>query len=800
MRQVLITDVTKRLQSLSKINSASNKIFAEKAHININTKRAYDIKRYIESAGTLNNEVSISSILELFDALIENGTISDISKMGQYIAENIVHKSRDAKQTESLLRRRLTRLQNKTKVPSIFSDAQNTKNKAVQTAYESMLEKAIIYRNCDRMLENYNKISKRFNLEAVINENTKINGVYDTVVELCNRIDTYDMPISVKFNTVIETALYGFESNFIDYKKSDILDAACNYFAFKENGLKSCKEILDATLFYDKNDDTSDIDILTEDEPEQNSEPSSVDEMIRSRLVKGISDLPIDKGPSDLPIMKESTEFSKIFNQFKKEELAKDNKPENKLHLLIAKLYSRNVDSIVENTPDLLKWLRSFFIVGSCAIPIIGPVIMAVGYIADRFISLHMNLEETKKMVTCFNNEIKSAKTKLDSSVDVEEKEKLKKYIKSLEDAKEKIYTYQMDLVDDIDIADEYDSDNLSVSNDNSFDDFGMDFDFDFEDDIDFTISEMANIVEGITKFHESLYFSEDFMYSLPSKLDNSIIIELAEAVSYYPTIFFKESFKEGLEHELLLARKDMSIGAFERYNRVTTIESAIRAIDKHDAIELEKVSTVYTANKNISAIYEIYNVIDILNNLSKDKSRSFVLEASFGNTLKLASMKLRNMFNKMSDKEKSVSKSVDINLNNLTKSVERSLTNDNREAVIKGSILPSASKILKLGIMNAGLVALGHPVAAVIATLGYLGCSAKYKSKERQMLIDEIEIEIKMCDKYISIAEQKNDMKALKQLLITKRDLERQLQRIKYKMRVELGQKYYDPKHVGDQ
>ena len=67
-------------------------------------------------------------------------------------------------------------------------------------------------------------------------------------------------------------------------------------------------------------------------------------------------------------------------------------------------------------------------------------------------------------------------------------------------------------------------------------------------------------------------------------------------------------------------------------------------------------------------------------------------------------------------------------------------------------------------------------------------------------MLIDEIDIEIKMCDKYIEIAEQKNDMKALKQLMITKRDLERQQQRIKYKMRVQLGQKYYDPKNVGDQ
>ena len=65
-------------------------------------------------------------------------------------------------------------------------------------------------------------------------------------------------------------------------------------------------------------------------------------------------------------------------------------------------------------------------------------------------------------------------------------------------------------------------------------------------------------------------------------------------------------------------------------------------------------------------------------------------------------------------------------------------------------------------------------------------------------MIIDEIEIELQMCDKYINIAEQKNDMKALRQLLTTKRELERQRQRIKYKMKVNFGQKYYDANSNG--
>ena len=33
-----------------------------------------------------------------------------------------------------------------------------------------------------------NRISKRFNLEKLFENNTKFNGVEDTVVELCNRV------------------------------------------------------------------------------------------------------------------------------------------------------------------------------------------------------------------------------------------------------------------------------------------------------------------------------------------------------------------------------------------------------------------------------------------------------------------------------------------------------------------------------------------------------------------------------------------------------------------------------------
>ena len=158
-----------------------------------------------------------------------------------------------------------------------------------------------------------------------------------------------------------------------------------------------------------------------------------------------------------------------------------------------------------------------------------------------------------------------------------------------------------------------------------------------------------------------------------------------------------------------------------------------------------------------------------------------------------LALQKLKKDAVKLSDKEKTISKTIDVTANNMTKAVERSLTNDNREAIIKGSILPSASKIVKAAIGAAGAAVLIDPVIAIIGVLGWLGVSKKYKAKERQMVIDELETELKICEKQIDIAERTEDMQALRQLYRIQKELERQRQRIKYKMRVEYGQKYHD-------
>jgi hypothetical protein len=164
------------------------------------------------------------------------------------------------------------------------------------------------------------------------------------------------------------------------------------------------------------------------------------------------------------------------------------------------------------------------------------------------------------------------------------------------------------------------------------------------------------------------------------------------------------------------------------------------------------------------------------------------MLEASISNTLKLASENLKKALVKASDKEKQVSRDVDVSLSNLRKSVERSVANDNQEAIIRGSVLPNASKIIKHAIVTGGL-ALINPAIAAIEALTVIALSKHTKKKERQLVLDDLDVELQMCEKQLELADRKDDMKAYRDLLRIQKELKRKQQRIKYKMKVDFNE-----------
>lgn len=752
MGAININDIRSRIRGLE----ADETIIQERVLNNIKTHySSKQIFSFMEECITNSSAPNLLICMEIFDAFAKKSNVSDINKLGNYIINEAVDKVRDAKETAKVIKMRMSRASNKaalkishniqdqindaikksfgatgsniTKVDNSVPEETSVKENAINLIYKNILDKLYLCEYCDLILENYNRISKRFNIDNLFANNPSINGVPDTIIELCNFIDTYNIPDIIKYNTIIETAWYGLEKYAAPYKVSDVINTANDYFLFKENGLNTCKSVLESTILFDK-DELGDIDILTEEEPETDDLDNS--SYINKRIdnyTEGASDNNSNTEVSN--DNNDSVDFDKLFNDYKKTELSKDqnSKPEGKLRKMIRRLYSNNVSNITKGTPKFLSFIRGFFILGVAAIPAVGPILSIGTLIADRAISMKIKKQDALKMIDCFNNEIKSTKTKIASTSDEETKKKLEAYIKSLTNAKEKLNEYLGDVSTEKEQEDRY---NKEVEDGVYDSDTSDNDDFDFGD-FDFN--------ESLTKIYDNLIYISD---------NSNVLESIPESIKEY---------------------KDIDLDSVKLYTLAECIKYT------NDVYDYCKAINDYNINSNLSSLNEI----------------------SFINNLKLAGQKLKNTITNLNDKQKQISKNVDYSMSNLTKGFEKSLTNDNREAIIKGSILPSASKIIKLGILNAGLIAIGQPVLAVISSLGYFAVSAKYKAKERQMIIDDIEIELEMCKKYIDIAESKNDMKALKQLLTIQRNLQRQLQRIKYKMKVELGQKVYDTKGV---
>jgi len=1019
-------DIRLRLKSLSE-NTAPDYRYQQtlRTATNLLDENA-SVPRILECIrnSTRENCIYKEALFDLFDEVIERGTAGQIRQAGNYICNEWVSKTRDAKDTQRYIHQKLGRMtgkvsnkvqkniqnamdsiknavsagknnfnnnmtsikqslpNNKAPVSAPAEDKTDEKEEAVAEAYTNINLMAFRMYQADRIIENYNTFSKRFNIDRLIKENVRINGVEDTVASICNFIETYNLDDEHKFSMVLEACWYGFNKNYIPFDESSLATVAADYFMSKGRNNSMCKRILEASLVVEPDDYKGNMELIQEEEPEEDvfeektltskdrkeipdSEyglpskkkyPMPDESHVRSAIAyfnkcdkedqaelarnikKRIKHFGMEVEVSDsnpfskyynentydpeyglanngdiqhfiaemdtAANKKRETDFERILNKYRSSD---EEFKETKLQSLIRHLYAKNANQIVEGTPKLLNYIRLTFIVGTCAI---NPVIAAVGLIADIFIRLHVERDNAKKMVTVFDKEIKTTKTKLESAKNATEKERLQRYLDSLKEGRNKIDEYYEGLLSDDELDAKYDEDH---ADDDDFDDEYIenlasqysdeddDDDFDFDDDEDYfadedfneaagnrkkpkkknkakysytvntsklnpvqkavtgvtgvaggiaggaiggvggalagaglgavtgtaagagigfgagamagaaasgglkktknkntkkkkksrheaaieCVSILSNIMESKTTFEAKEITKEScdrILSNIPDMAET-----LAEISKMYPEVIGRDTLSRSLHTiESRIMLKEINASILDKY----AVKNAIREMNLIENSD-RKTKDIFYETKRYAIATDILECLIELDAVCA--YRSPMTEASFTNSVKLAVEALKQNMRKLSDKEKAVSKTIDTNSNNFKKAVERSFTTDNREAVIKGSMLPSASKVIKGAIASAATALFIHPAIAIIGVLGYIGVNKKYKAKERQMVIDEIETELKMTEKYIEIAERKEDMKALKNLYTIQKELERQRQRIKYKMKVDFGQKYYD-------
>ena len=227
-----------------------------------------------------------------------------------------------------------------------------------------------------------------------------------------------------------------------------------------------------------------------------------------------------------------------------------------------------------------------------------------------------------------------------------------------------------------------------------------------------------------------------------------------------------------------ILKQYDKEIAAYEK--KMDKVKS-----DKKKAEYKKIISKLEDDKDRISEYYDKYDFEDDDDDWESDdyldESAELLLELSFTNKLKLAGQNFKKSIVKMSDAEKKISSQMDHAYDRFAYTIEKNMSNKNREAVIKGSVIPSFSSLIKLA-LAAGTASFVSPVLAAITVMGGLAASKRATANERKYILDEIDIQLNVVKKKIELAESNNDMKSYEQLLRIQRQLESEKHRIIYK------------------
>lgn len=716
----------------------------------------------------------------------------------------------------------------------------------IHEAYIEILDTLEKYNHCDRILENANTIQKRFNIMHMI-EDTDISNDYKLSVlidSICECVNTYDIKFDIKFNGVLETCFYFLGRTRRPFNKNLVLEQIVDNFIsnnLSKDDLTSIRSIIESAVVIDtitkknvefiyntmpyecvnelakpfsgniKNtiksisEDMTDTDVRKVLSCIGNSDPDyvnfdNVDSLISkvcslytgenfnklcycelnrisesgnteylkilnkyaSKLNTTESELIMDFDTCNEAFEKTSNTVKDIINSFKLVKMKKQSDPRT----CVSKMFTKSPSQIINGTPNFLSWVRLYYIIGATAI---HPILGAITLLTDQFIALHLKRRDVSKMITVFKNEQKAVAEKM-NKVDEKDKANLKEYDKYLKDGIEKLKEYEESLLTDNEInardnGDEYDKDEeLSFIKDD-----------DEDDDFSLESTSFEKLFEN-SDFFSKKYFTDNIKEYISEMSEDTIDI-ITNVACKYPNIISTNSLYVILKEELDQTRNTYS--DTKNWVRISCLKSNMEKVRPENAI--------ITSDDNSDIFEVITGLDDLFIEYSITKSMGFTNE-SVSTNIKMLSNKLQKSMQKVSDIDKEASKKIDSSVNMFVSGMQRAARNDNREAIIRGSILPSASKIVKSAILDAG-VALINPALAIILALGQFAISKKMKVKERQLVLDEIEIELEMCKRYLRQAEDQNDLDAQKKILKIQRNLERQKQRIQYNMKIYWNQ-----------
>ena len=738
-----------------------------------------------------NQEVAFNRLMDVFEACTLNDTRDNIKTIFNIINEDVLQKVRSGPQAQECMNRKIGKFKIqarkvKTRIRTANKNIPNTKAAAdkyekehpvkeedleledfVENCYEELINTSRKYDQCDRILLNNDKLNKRFNFDKTIRESSFVTeeDVTDCIRTLCEYVDTYNIDTKVKYNTCLENIYYSFNRNNRQVSKEKILGDVTDYFLLRnsidENYLDDIRYIVTESKVYDM-DDFRNVSYLFESEDDRYIEENLlILEAKKEKEDKKKKEKPLSKREQKKLEKQSKPRYS--INDFKKSE----NKTIKGFRDLLNRIYNNSPENIGLEIGNIFTIIRYTFIVGAFGInPILGIVTM----VTDFIMKTETGRNELPRYIKKYKAEIKLVEKNIDKAKSDEEKAKLKAYKKQLEDC-------VRNMEDKLDsLYTEKENDERHAKED--------------EEEYNESVNLLLSILDNTnTIFEEKEVITDSIVNALKTVSIQEDISNIVDFCCTVPYMVNMRTVKETLED----MRDDARNANTKDYMKIMNLNECISSIENLESNEPSICDEPYRVYNYTNALREcMTDVIDcvpvpdnITHSINEDKKSGL----SMTSKLKISLDKLRKSAENLSDKEKAVSKQIDISVDTLAKNAERALVSSNREAVIKGTIIPSASKCIKGAIVTGAAWAVS-PAIAVIGLLGAIGTSKKLQSKERQLILDDIEIELNMCERYMKMAEEKNDMQAQRHILQTQRELLRQKQRLQYNMQVKFREK----------
>lgn len=720
----MITNIRKRQLELTKMRKTSDN-YAGLYNIVSENHNMTQAETVFKNILELDSNID-TAIMKSVDLLLELYKYNDpvvVNKHRQKVLESIT-KVRDANQFKNYIQRKMAlhkgRVKNKVAnaVDKVHSDVKDQLKKAAgniaslvpgnssgegeQAAHETlnmMYKVACENVTYDRIIKNYEKIGKRFDIDKIVIEKvfTKADAVRETA-RICKLIDTYNMSSINKFKVATENYLFVLSKNACPYDTVEIMEAAADYFLLNSDDKELYSVALESTL----ND-------MANYNPFGSSDIAKIVDKINKPKDMDLDEvIDFDDGKMEAYIAK--FKFDPTHDNFVKLIDALPNNVGietfiNNMDMIFDTLNMLNFDT----TPYYITLVKHNEALLSCCTLKIKPLLI-------------------KSLLTTYE--------KYANKIDKDVVDRMRLLIDNIDESiEESLITLpaKIDmLLESLESLSEKDANSLIEE---SFDRFSL------------------NDIDGITQL---------------TKLDPSVI-----KPSGYQTV---------LKDTLKTARRKQ-YKTFEDYEKIDCIKdnlNKLKDIDDSSDEDMSLDEAIISTKVKEACVNSLYDFT---------KYPTTLKEMNIVNTIAMASEKVKAKLSDVSADVSNLSRQFDAQLDQLKGVVNtKDLESENREAVIAGNILPKASRIIKLAI-TAGVGYFINPAISVIVVLGYLGMSMDAQSKERRKVLEEIELELEMTNRYLKKAEDDGNLEKQRELLKIKKKLESQKARLMYNMAFKHGE-----------